>query len=38
MTSQTKLQLYKEEIIEEKENNLVRNSLISLNIELKKRK
>ena len=28
----------KEEIIEEKENNLVRNSLISLNIELKKRK
>ena len=27
-----------EEIIEEKENNLVRNSLISLNIELKKRK
>ena len=28
----------KEEIIEEKENNLVRGSLISLNIELKKRK
>ena len=28
----------KEEIIKEKENNLVRNSLISLNIELKKRK
>jgi HK97 family phage prohead protease len=28
----------KEEIIEENENNLVRNSLISLNIELKKRK
>jgi len=28
----------KEEIIEEKENNLVRNSLVSLNIELKKRK
>ncbi len=31
-------QVVPEEIIEEEENNLVRGSLISLNIELKKRK